>query len=184
MHVFRGMVNHRGNLWNGSEPTLAGLVSFFIKKMSPFFYIRAEEYNCMNLMFVGVHNIGKTMLLREIRKYGKTTKKVTVSLAYKHDQKIFIMNVTATLIKYNQKLGGKYIKCVDKTIFIKFYWNTLRRWLRHIHLQENRALLNDFLNWTYFIAYMLYILYNRLWYRGSLLGLKLLFELKFCNHFY
>lgn len=34
----------------------------------------------MNLMFVGVHNIGKTMLLREIRKYGKTTKKVTVSL--------------------------------------------------------------------------------------------------------
>lgn len=81
----------------------------------------------MNLMFVGVHNIGKTMLLREIRKYGKTTKKVTVSLAYKHDQKIFIMNVTATLIKYNQKLGGKYIKCVDKTIFIKFYWNTLRR---------------------------------------------------------
>ncbi|XP_061197490.1 leucine-rich repeat serine/threonine-protein kinase 1-like [Saccostrea echinata] len=37
----------------------------------------AEEYNCMNLMFVGVHNIGKTMLLREIRKYGKTTQKIT-----------------------------------------------------------------------------------------------------------
>ena len=33
----------------------------------------------MNLMFVGVHNIGKTMLLREFRKHGKTTKRVTVS---------------------------------------------------------------------------------------------------------
>ena len=33
----------------------------------------------MNLMFVGVHNIGKTMLLKEFRKHGKTTKRVTVS---------------------------------------------------------------------------------------------------------
>lgn len=85
-----------------------------------FFYIRAEEYNCMNLMFVGVHNIGKTMLLREIRKYGKTTKKVTVSLAYKHDQEIFIMNVTATLIKYNQKLGENTSNVLIKKHLLNF----------------------------------------------------------------
>ncbi|OWF47807.1 Leucine-rich repeat serine/threonine-protein kinase 1 [Mizuhopecten yessoensis] len=32
----------------------------------------AVEYNCMNLMFVGVHKIGKTSLLRQIRKNRKT----------------------------------------------------------------------------------------------------------------
>ncbi|XP_033739221.1 leucine-rich repeat serine/threonine-protein kinase 1-like isoform X2 [Pecten maximus] len=34
----------------------------------------AVEYNCMNLMFVGVHEIGKTSLLRQIRKNRKTPK--------------------------------------------------------------------------------------------------------------
>lgn len=32
------------------------------------FDYRAVEYNCMNLMFVGVHDIGKTTLLSQIRK--------------------------------------------------------------------------------------------------------------------
>lgn len=55
------------------------LFLFFMKEIFFFFYIRVEEYNCMNFMFVGVYNIGKIMLLREIRKYGKIIKKVTVS---------------------------------------------------------------------------------------------------------
>ncbi|XP_060079979.1 leucine-rich repeat serine/threonine-protein kinase 1-like [Ylistrum balloti] len=38
----------------------------------------AVEYNCMNLMFVGVHEIGKTSLLRQIRKNRKTPKGIPI----------------------------------------------------------------------------------------------------------
>ncbi|KAK3091447.1 hypothetical protein FSP39_019911 [Pinctada imbricata] len=37
----------------------------------------SEEYNCMNLMFVGIHDIGKTTLLQQIRKYSKIVKPLT-----------------------------------------------------------------------------------------------------------
>ncbi|XP_069125581.1 leucine-rich repeat serine/threonine-protein kinase 1-like [Argopecten irradians] len=38
----------------------------------------AVEYNCMNLMFVGIHEIGKTSLLRQIRKNRKTPKGIPI----------------------------------------------------------------------------------------------------------